>query len=264
VDVRDFRTEVIEASRERPVVVDFWAPWCGPCRILGPVLEKLSAENEGRWTLAKLNTDENAAIASRYGISGIPAVKMFVDGEVVGEFVGALPEARVRQWLDEHIPSPTKARVQAALQAFESGDAGLAERLVQDVLDVEPENPDASILLARLLAFREPERAAVLARNAAAAKPALISTGQAVDTVARLLAGAEPPRDGQAAQVFGSALERLVAGEVDAALAGSIEAIRMNRNYDTARRACLALFAVLGEKHPLTQKHRRAFDMAVF
>jgi len=103
-DVTDFQKEVIDASFETPVLIDFWAAWCFPCRMLGPTLEKLAAENEGTWKLAKVNTDQNQQTAAQFGIRGIPAVKLMIDGKVVNEFVGALPEPAIRQWLAEAIP----------------------------------------------------------------------------------------------------------------------------------------------------------------
>ena len=92
VSTQNFRELVVEASLRKPVIVDFWAPWCAPCRALGPVLEKLEAEYGGRFTLAKVNSDENQELAAHYGVRGIPNVKAFVGGEVVDEFSGALPE----------------------------------------------------------------------------------------------------------------------------------------------------------------------------
>ncbi|ACY47171.1 thioredoxin [Rhodothermus marinus] len=102
-----FQKEVIEKSHEKPVVVDFWAPWCGPCRILGPVLEKLARESKGAWRLVKVNTDQHPELAMHYGVRGIPTVKLFRNGEVVDEFVGALPEPAVRRWLQQHVPEPS-------------------------------------------------------------------------------------------------------------------------------------------------------------
>src|SRR4051794_12163019 len=111
VDVTNFEEQVLEASKERPILVDFWAPWCGPCRQLGPILEKLAEEDDAGFVLAKLNTDEDPATSGQYGIRSIPAVKLFMDGEVKDEFIGALPETQVRKWLENALPNETKARV---------------------------------------------------------------------------------------------------------------------------------------------------------
>jgi putative thioredoxin len=99
-----FQTQVLDKSHDKPVVVDFWAPWCGPCRVLGPTIEKLAKESGGAWRLVKINADKHPALMQRYGVRGIPAVKLFVDGEVSAEFTGALPEAQLKRWLDEHLP----------------------------------------------------------------------------------------------------------------------------------------------------------------
>ncbi|RMF65478.1 MAG: thioredoxin [Bacteroidetes bacterium] len=104
-EVRDFEADVIEASRTRPVLVDFWAPWCGPCRMLGPTLEQLAAESDGAWTLVKVNTDIHPDLAARYEVRGIPTVKLFIDGEPVDGFLGALPAFAVKRWLKKALPS---------------------------------------------------------------------------------------------------------------------------------------------------------------
>ncbi|NUQ56805.1 MAG: thioredoxin, partial [Dehalococcoidia bacterium] len=107
-DVTDdtFASEVLTESSKRPVVVDFWAPWCGPCRVLGPIIERVAAEYGGSVVLAKLNTDENPETSMAYGIQGIPAVKAFRNGKVVAEFTGAIPEARVRAFFQQLAPGP--------------------------------------------------------------------------------------------------------------------------------------------------------------
>ncbi len=101
---KNFQKQVIEKSHEKPVLVDFWAPWCGPCRVLGPSLEKLARESKGAWRLVKINADQYPDLVRQYGVRGIPAVKLFVAGEIKNEFVGALPEHAIRQWLAESLP----------------------------------------------------------------------------------------------------------------------------------------------------------------
>ncbi len=269
MEVTDFQTEVIEASHQRPVLVDFWAPWCGPCRVLGPVLEKLAAEGDGAWNLAKVNTDVLTAEASRYRVSSIPAVKLFVDGEVVNEFVGALPEPRVRQWLSEALPGKHVGLLDEARAAFENGDEAKVEDLATMVLVEDPSNAEARVLLARTLLFRNPSRSEELAREAAATKTALFPQCQAIEALSRLIRAAadlDKLPEGPGRETYASALRALAAQELDSAAAGFVDTLRRDRRYndDAARKAGIALFGVLGEKHPVTQKHRRAFEMAVF
>lgn len=146
---RTFEREVVERSREVPVVVDFWAPWCAPCRALGPVLEKLLQEGRGQWVLAKMDTDRNPVTPQRYGVQGIPAVKAFVDGRLVDEFTGALPEGEVRRWLRRFLPGEAERLWKEGRREEDQGHLDQAEALYRQAQGQDPRHPGARLGLAR-------------------------------------------------------------------------------------------------------------------
>lgn len=143
----DFEEKVVAASHRRGIVVDFWAPWCAPCRVLGPILEEVVASFGGRAILAKVNVDENQELAARWGIQGIPAVKVFKDGRVAGEFVGALPEAEVRRQLGLALPSPVDDLVREGEELMAGGEVEVAQGKYREALSIERGHPRATLRL---------------------------------------------------------------------------------------------------------------------
>ena len=155
ITVENFETEVIAASMNVPVLVDFWAPWCGPCKTLGPVLEKLETEYAGRFVLAKINSDTEQQIAAMFGIRSIPTCVLLMNGQPVDGFTGALPEGKVREFLDRHVPSAEEVQAEEeevqAQDALASGDTDAALEKLQHAVATDPANDDARFDYVKLL-----------------------------------------------------------------------------------------------------------------
>jgi putative thioredoxin len=266
-EITDFNRDVLDKSREIPVLVDFWAEWCAPCKVLGPILERLAAKNTGKWVLAKVNTEKNQDIALQYKIGSIPNVKLFIDGAVVDEFLGSLPEDLIIKWLKSAVPGKFDLQIKVSLDLLKSGQAGKAAGILKKVLEVEPENTEVKVLLGRAVVFSDPDRAESLCKDVQP-NDEFYETAEMVVQCAGLLKKrtntivlAEAP----VKALYLDAIESLANQDFDSALEKMIRVLGENRAYDNdgARKACVAIFHCLGEEHEITKKHRHAFGMVL-
>jgi putative thioredoxin len=279
IDVTEqtFAADVIERSHTVPVVVDFWAAWCGPCKMLGPVLEKLAAEYSGQFLLAKVDVDSNPRLSMQYGIQGIPAVKAFVNGQVANEFTGALPEGQVRQFIQQLIPSTADLFARQAYQWEVTDQPAMAIENYKGALEEQADHYPSILGLGRVLLKQGQvdEAVAVLAKIPAgvpqrAEADALLASAEfqresAGQNEQDLRASVEASPDDVAARYALASL--LVAqGRPAEALAEFLEVVRRDRAYkdDGARKAMLAVFTTLGDDDPATREYRRKLANVLF
>jgi putative thioredoxin len=272
-----FEREVVQASHEVPVLVDFWAPWCAPCRALKPILEKLAAEYRGRFLLAKVNSDEHPELSARFGVRGIPNVKAFVDGKLLDEFVGALPESGVREFVDRLIPTPGEKLRRAARAFVTQGDFDEAERHLRSALELEPANHEVRLDLVELLLARNshveaeeifasiPERERDERAERLYSVISLWKKSQQLPALEELQAKlAANPNDLPARLALG---QRLVAdGSFEPALAALLEVVRKDRGAlrTRARKLMVQVFNLAEDQADLVSEYRKLLAGALY
>jgi putative thioredoxin len=278
-----FARDVIEASQRTPVLVDFWAPWCGPCRTLGPMLERLETEYVGRLRLVKINTDENQELAAQFQVRSIPFVVAFVDGQPIDSFVGVLPESQLRAFIERLVPNPSEIERRKALRLRESGDIEGALRALRAAVALSAENEDARIDLAELLLDRAAtvadsaltdEAGALLDASRSARDDArwraLSTRLESLRRVAELPSADElrrrieaDPRDLPAR--LDLARLHIARREFEPALEQLLAIVECDRSFDddVGRRMMLAVFGLAADQPQLVSTYRRRLSAAL-
>ncbi len=260
-EVVHFEKDVLERSQVVPVVVDFWAPWCGPCQFLGPVIEELATQAHGQWELIKVNTDKHQALSAKYGIRGIPAVKMFYKGQVTAEFTGALPKHQIQKWLEKHLPDERKEKLAAIYQHLFTDQHAVAVPQLETLTASHPDLEEARLRLAAATVGQHPEQARQIAQTA----QQHLEMGEDLLSLADLMECQEKANI-KVTETIQTAQNALKHFQYEQALKALIEATLLDKYFcnELPRRATIALFRFMGIQHPLTKKYRRRFDMALY
>jgi putative thioredoxin len=277
VDEENFELAVLEQSKEVPILVDFWAEWCGPCKVLGPVLERLAEEYAGAFIVAKVNVDENSSLAAAFHIQGIPAVKLFKDGDLASEFTGALPEPMVREFLSKYLPSAADKQAIAAAALEAEGKTAEAKALYQAILESDPNHAKSLLGLGRLAmnagdndtALDFLDKISVVADERKEADRLIarlkLHSGAAAQDLEALRAKVEAEPDNLDARL---ALAQALADmeNYQQALPQLLDIVKTDRSFrdDAARKAMVQIFDVLGSDDPLTDQYRTELAKVLF
>jgi putative thioredoxin len=274
----NFYTLVLEGSHQRPVLVDFWADWCAPCRTLMPLLAKLADEYRGKFLLAKVNTEEERELAASFGIRSLPTVQLFKGGQPVDQFMGALPESQVREFLERHLPRESNDLLTQVQRLLDAGDVERAEAKLDRARNIDPDNPRIHLAEVRLKAARgdlqgaedmlerlplellsDPEVGALrgqlrFARVIADAPPE-------GELVARLEAN---PKDSEARYQLAS--RRIARGDIEGGLKQLLDLLKKDRGYgdDAARKGMVMVFDMLGGTGDLVARYRTQMLNALY
>lgn len=265
----DFEYEVVNYSQNIPVVVDFWASWCVPCKVLGPELEKLAREGQGSFRLAKVDVDDNPNLARKFNIRSIPAVRAFSQGQIVSEFNGALPAPRLREFIRNLTPSPGDLKLEKGSSLLRLHQWTAAENAFRDYLETAPQNPTGLLGLAKsLLAQGQGQESAFILRDFPASHE--FNTAEIIRPLAEALTALErgtlPEEDSTLAAAYRNSLRLAARGNIYAALDGFLDILRQNKRYRNgkARLVTVALLEILGDQDPQTRQYRQELASILF
>jgi len=258
----NFKQDVLEQSQHIPVLVDYWASWCEPCKFLSPIIEKLASESSGKWKLIKINTEEHSDIAEEWGVRGIPNLKLFYKGKVIADLAGAMAEPEMREWIDRKLPSEAKSLAIEASELIAEGNTENGIYLLEKAINMDNELTEARLLLGKLLIWDKPERVPLLVeciKHVEEAEELMILADFMMTSMANL-------KEGGAKKLLEKAGEFLKCKEIEPAVEVLIQAIIVDKQYqnELARRLTIAIFHILGEASEITKKYRRRFDMLLY
>ncbi len=271
VGMQNFQQLVLEKSINKPVLVDFWADWCQPCQTIMPMLAKLAEEYDGKFELAKVNADQEQELAAHFGIKSLPTMKLFFQGQLVDERMGAVPESEIRAMLDKHIVSESDKFMQAAMMAYQQGQTEQALEMLNHALSNDPDNAQLKVTIAQIVNAQGDTESALALLDSLDEEGAKLEAAiklRAEINLAAQLADLPPlteieqrleanPQDLEA--LMQKSRHLTAQGDYDSAMECLLAIMRIDREFeeDAGRKGLLELFDMLGGEHPSVQKYRR-------
>lgn len=260
--LNNFQEDVLDQSHYIPVLVDYWASWCGPCKFLGPIVEKLAGEADGKWKLVMINTEDHDEIANEWGIKSIPNLKLFYRGKVIADLAGAMEEPEMREWITQKLPSEAKSLAMEATEFIAKGNTDKGIKLLENAIELDQNLAEARLMLAKLNVWNTPSRVLPLVEDIKHVQEA----EELILLSDFLLMDLEELKNGNSRDLVFEANGLLKDQKIGAAIELLIQAVLANKRYhkELAKRLITAIFHIVGEGSEITRTYRRQFDEALY